>query len=71
MITNTFIIEPGNKNIVFIRTDTGKLFKISNRKINSDGHINENDGLVQRLLRFLSLMWLNFTLDLELNPKGN
>lgn len=48
MITNTFIIRPGNKNIVFIRTDTGKLFKISNRKINSDGHINENDGLVPK-----------------------
>jgi hypothetical protein len=44
-MTDIFIVRPGNKDIVFTRTDTGRLYKISNRRIKTDGHIDENNGL--------------------------
>lgn len=37
MTTDTFIVRPGNKRIVFIRTDTGRIFKISNRSMMESG----------------------------------
>lgn len=33
MIDGTFTVRPGNKDIVFVRADTGRIFKISNRSI--------------------------------------
>jgi hypothetical protein len=48
IMTNVFRVRPGQKAIVFVRTDTGRLFKISNRKIKTDGHIDENNGLIRK-----------------------
>ena len=40
MSTNTFIVKLPNKQIVSIeRTDSGRFFKIANRKIKTDGLI--------------------------------
>lgn len=36
-MTDTFIVRPGNKRIVFVRTESGRFFKISNRRIKADG----------------------------------
>jgi hypothetical protein len=35
-MTELFIVRPGNKNIVSTRTDTSRLFKISNRRMKVD-----------------------------------
>lgn len=37
MTVDTFIVRPTDKNIVFIRTESGRFFKISNRQIRTDG----------------------------------
>ena len=46
MNDNAFFVRLPNKVIVFVRTDTGRFFKISDCLIDTDGHIDENDGLV-------------------------
>jgi len=49
-----FKVRPGNKDIVIIRTESGRFFKISNRatrRIKTDGHIDENNGLVRKAVQ--------------------
>lgn len=47
-MSDILIVKPKKKPIVFIRTDTDRIFKISNRKIKTDGHIDENNGLIPK-----------------------
>jgi hypothetical protein len=52
--SNYFKVRPGNKDIVFIRTESGRFFKISSkatRRIKTDGHIDENNGLVRKAVQ--------------------
>lgn len=52
-MSDYLFIKDGNKNSHFIRTCTGRLYDITNcrNSILTDGHIDENDGLIPNAIR--------------------
>jgi hypothetical protein len=46
-MTDVSIVRPANKDIVLARTDTGRLFKVLNTGVKTDGHIDENNRLIR------------------------
>jgi hypothetical protein len=45
IMTDTFIVKPGNKVIVLTRTES-RFFDITNCRVLTDGVISDGDGLV-------------------------
>lgn len=69
LVSNLFIVRPRIKDIVFIRTESGRFWKISNKQIITDRHIDENNGLIPKAVQVSASCVAELYARFGVNPK--